>query len=209
MKKICMVITAMIIVSSCEIKVSNNEEIKKEHMKEKNENFPFPVENNFTEEYLVNNFWKCNYDTAGADKAYWVILPNYVKPTKLDPQPINGMDLTNIGIYNTIDENPYMEIWVAYSNVSNDIQPSEWLESILTKTGENILNKNEIITKSGEKFLDVLSSKNISENERVISRCAVLKNNQNYFVIKVTTNEKLYPELAQTIQHIATSWGLK
>lgn len=206
MKKISIIVGIIILAMSCENSAKKNQEINNtEKVKEETKNLSFPIENDFTNEYLLTNFWKCNYDTAGEELAYWTILPNFVKPTKLEPQQINGLDLTNIGIYNTIDENPYIEVWVAYETVTNQSSISEWFENILEKTGETILNKNKI---QGQ-FLDYLTYQKVQNGEKVISRLTLLKKDNHYFVLKVSTNENLYPELAETMHHIATSWGLK
>jgi hypothetical protein len=206
MKKILLKFGIIFLIGGCEKSTNLSQEIKKtEQMQNDFKDLPFPVNNDFTNDYLISNFWKCNYDTAGEELAYFTILPNFVKPTSLQPQTIDGLELTNIGIYKTIDENPYLEVWVAYETITNQITISDWLENILHKTGETILNKNKI----QDQFLDYLTYQKVQNGEKVISRLTLLKKDNRYFVLKVSTNEKMYPQLAETIQHIATSWGLK
>jgi len=207
MKKAIMSLGLVLLVTSCELKV-NTKPTEKEN-KEMKQNIPFPLETKFTKEYLVANFWKCNYSTAGEGFAYWVILPNNVKPTKLEPELMKEVGLTNIGIYNTIDKSAYIEVWVAYETITTPTQPMDWLTHKIKITGETILHQNIINTTSGNKYLDVLTSKTIANGENVISRFTVLKSSSNYFIIKATCNEKDYISLSETLLHIVSTWGLK
>lgn len=205
MKKIPIALGFALLLISCEVKIKTKEP-QKEEVKQ---NISFPLENNFTKEYLVENFWKCNYSSAGEALAYWTVLPKNVKPTKTEPAILEGQGLTNIGIYNTIDKAAYVEVWVAYETLTTPMQPMDWLLGKLKITGETVLHQNVINTKEGERYLDVLSSKTISNGENVISRFTVLKTGLNYFVIKAACNEKDYAALSTTLQHITATWGLK
>ena len=168
----------------------------------------FPMENNFSKEYLVENFWKCRYTSAGKEYSYAVILPKNVKPTHIEPTVLSDVNLTSIGIYNTIDTGAYMEVWVAYESLTQYVEPMQWLFDKIKRTGETVLSYHVVEGKEGEKYLDVLTIKTIKNNESVISRFTVFRNNLNYFTLKASCNVNDYGTLAQTIQHITSSWKL-
>ncbi|MBS7566756.1 hypothetical protein KHS38_20290 [Mucilaginibacter sp. Bleaf8] len=171
---------------------------------------PFPLNSGFSDDYLKATFWKCNYSSAGPEHAYWVILPNTIKPTSVDPKPLPQVGLNNIGIYNVIDKTlPYIEVWVAYETVKDKQTPTEWLLNKLRITGEKVLNQNEINYPNGQKNLDVLTVKTIGNGERVISRFTGVSKGNNYYVLKASANEKNYASQANTIFHIVSHWGLK
>lgn len=204
MKKTIILAISLLVVS-CEMKVNKIEkqdaEMEKTQLVEK---FSFPMENKFDEKYLLNNFWKCNYDSAGEEFAYSIILPKYVKSTSVKPTKTVG-GLTNIGIYNTIgDENKYVEAWMGYEKVNEAIQPADWLKSKLDLSGETILNQNIITAKNGEQYLDVLT-----EKHTIISRFTVLREDNNYYLSKVSCDKNNYPELSETLQHISHTIRLK
>lgn len=208
MKK-TILLTIGLLVISCEMKVSKSAKQNAEMEKTQQvENYNFPMENKFDEKYLLNNFWKCNYDSAGEEFAYSIILPNYVKSTSVKPTETAG-GLTNLGIYNTIgDKNKYVEAWMGYEKVNEAIQPADWLKGKLDLSGEKILNQNIITARNGEQYLDVLTKKQIKE-ESIISRFTVLKEDNNYYLSKVSCNSTNYPELSETIQHISHTIRLK
>lgn len=99
----------------------------------------FPMENNFSKEYLVENFWKCQYTSAGKVfvRCY---SPKNVKPTRIEPTVLSDVNLTNIGIYNTIDTGAYMEVWVAYESLTQYVEPMQWLFDKIKRTGETVLS---------------------------------------------------------------------
>lgn len=209
MKKIIILIGLALVHISCEMKVGKTAKQDAEMEKTQQvENYSFPMENKFDEKYLLNNFWKCNYDSAGEEFAYSIILPNYVKSTSVKPTGTVG-GLTNIGIYNTIGEqNKYVEAWMGYEKVNEDIQPADWLKSKLDLSGETIINQNIITAKNGEQYLDVLTKKQIKD-ETIISRFTVLREDNNYYLSKVSCDSNNYPELSETVQHISHTIRLK
>lgn len=92
--------------------------VKKEVAGEK---LSYPQSTTFDNTYLQSNFWRLSYDTAGPELAYKIVLPKTMKPTNLDPTPLNDLGLTLIGKYQVIEENiPYMEIEVAYEKASDE-----------------------------------------------------------------------------------------
>ncbi|MEO5911752.1 MAG: hypothetical protein ABIP95_12755 [Pelobium sp.] len=174
------------------------------------EKLPFPMQTGFTDAYLKATFWKCNYNSAGSENAYWVILPNTIKPTAVEPQKIEKVGLTNIGVYNTIDKSlPYIEVWVAYETLDSKQIAADWLLNKIRITGETILNQSPITYPNGQKNVDVLTSKIVGNGERVISRFTGIHNGDNYYVLKASCNEKDYKGQANTLFHIVSHWGLK
>ncbi len=191
---------------SCEVKIKTNQ---KKDMEENNTipKIPFPTKTNYSKEYLAGNFWKCNYSFNENTPKYWVILPKNVKPIKIAPIQVFE-NLTNIGQYQTIDKSNYLEVWIFYEVVSKTIQPSDWLLEKLKISNESIIHQNIINSNNGDKYLDVLTSKVITNGENVISRLTVLKNDAYYFFIKVSCNEKDYSVLANEIRHITSNWNI-
>lgn len=184
-------------------------------MKNKNmvKEYSFPVEQTYTKEYLKNNFWKCLYTTGKEQYHYWVILPNNVKPNKLEVVKINELNLTNIGQYVRNNDSPYLEVQLAFENYEYEINPSDWLEKKLLLMGENILHRRIIRGKSTGNYIDVLCSKEIGGIE-IISRYTVLKDydlnkgGANYFCIKASCEYKDYEALSLNILQIVTNWDL-
>lgn len=74
---------------------------------------------------------------------------------------------------------------------------------------DKILNQNLIRTKEGEEYVDVLTSRTMKDGNHIISRLNVLKSGLNFFMIRVSCDEKVYQKLAPTIFHTSTTWGLK
>ncbi|PQL95580.1 hypothetical protein [Apibacter adventoris] len=175
--------------------------------------YPFPIEQNFSIDYLQKNYWKCIYTSYEERYHYWIILPNYVKPVKLEPININSVGLINIGQYIQVENNSYIEVWVAYEHCSYEMNVMDWLLKKLYITGEKIINYKEFEDYSG-KYLDVLTYKKWNGEEEIISRFKVLKDydkviaGANYFCIKVSCQEKNYQNLAFDIYTIANNWNL-
>ncbi|UKB85003.1 hypothetical protein LF887_05055 [Chryseobacterium sp. MEBOG06] len=175
--------------------------------------YSFPVEQTYTKEYLQANFWKCLYTTGDENLHYWAILPNSVKPNKLEPVRINELSITNIGQYVRDDNSPYLEVQVAYEHYEFEMNASDWIKKKLVMMGEEIIAERVIKGKSTGNYLDVLCKKNIS-GTNIISRFTVLKdyNNRkggaNYFCIKATCEEEHYEDLSLSMLQIVTNWDL-
>jgi hypothetical protein len=175
--------------------------------------YSFPVEQILSNDYLKENFWKCLYTSCDKQLHYWVILPNNVKPTKVEPIEIDVLNMINIGQYTRIDGSPYLEVQLAYEHSKYEMNASDWLKNKLAKMNEEILEERIIYGKSTGNYLDCLCKKQIN-GETVISRYTVLKdydNKQagaNYICIKATCQEKDYEELSMTIFQIISNWDL-
>lgn len=205
----CIFLLPCILLLSCEMKVnttSNQEQPEQTEANEKNVNISFPVETGYDDEYLTANFWKCNYNQAGDSLAYWVILPNDVKTVRVEPTPIEGSNLLNIGRYE--GKSPYLEIWVVTERIANYIEPANWLRNVLDLSGESILHEEELVGQRGVKYLDVLTLKNFSVLDQSISRFTVYRDGNDYYFIKVSCSMSDYESLAKTIRHISSNWGL-
>lgn len=197
-------------LSSCEIKVGSKVNKEKTSQEDKTKRqFDFPLESTYSKEYLLQNFWKCTYDSAGDPLAYWVVLPKNVKPTNIKPQVVEPLGLTFIGDYNTIDKSDYLEVQIGYETLSAPEQPVAWLKGKLALMHDQILNQNSIRTQNGEEYLDVLTMRSLKNGDHIISRLNVLKSGLNYFMIRVSCDEKVYKNLSQTMFHTSTTWGLK
>ena len=196
-------------LSSCEIKVGNKVNKEQTAQEDIQQTLDFPLESNFSKEYLLENFWKCTYDSAGEPLAYWVVLPKNVKPKNIKPVTIKALGLTSIGDYGMIDENDYMEVQITYETLTAAQQPATWLKGKLSLMHDKILNQNLIRTKEGEEYVDVLTSRTMKDGNHIISRLNVLKSGLNFFMIRVSCDEKVYQKLAPTIFHTSTTWGLK
>jgi len=176
--------------------------------------YPFPVEQKLQPEFLTQNFWKCHYTSAKDQLHYWIVLPNNVKPTKLEPVPILAVQLTNIGQYNSIDNGPYLEVEMVTEHVAYDINASDWLLKKIVLTGESILEFREIEGRSTGKYLDVLTIKKTAGGEEIISRFTALKDHDqlqggaNLFCVKAACIANDYETLADTILQIVTNWDL-
>lgn len=207
MKKIILG-SLLIIFINCHNKDKNvmQENIHIDSNQSQNEdNIPFPGSNSFTKEYLTKNFWKCNYSNAGEKLKYFLILPNYVKPSSVDPVEIQGTGLTNIGRYKTIDKNPYIEVAVYYETTNSYSHPEEWLVSKLNMSKESII-KGAKITKDGMEVADGISS--IKDgNEQIVSRHTVYKRGTTFFYLRSDCSLKDYTTLAEVMQHINLNIG--
>jgi len=180
----------------------------------KDKKYSFPIEQKLSNEYLKENFWKCIYTSAEEPLQYWIILPNNVKPTKLEPIKLNDLGLVNIGQYTRIDGSPYLEVEVVYEHCQYEMNTSDWLIKKLAMMGEYVLEKREIEGKSTGIYLDILTSKTMPSGEEIISRFTTLKDydkkkaGANYFCIKASCIEKDYENLADSILQIVSNWDL-
>jgi hypothetical protein len=166
----------------------------------------FPDKNTFSQEYLQETFWKLNYNNAGEDLSYFVIVPKNVRPVKVDPTPITGTGLIAIGSYKTIGTTElYLEINVYYEHLDGLVQPAEWVNKTLKAVGQEIIDQKEITTPQGNKYADVLS-----KQSNVITRTTEYVNGKgDYIMLSVFCDEREYEKLADVIQHIVASWRLK
>ncbi len=184
--------------------------IEKENM---NIEYSFPIDQSYSNEYLKTNFWKCNYTTGEEQFHYWVILPNNVKPNKLEFVKIEQLSLTNIGQYVRNDASPYLEVQLAFENYEFEMNASDWLKKKLYIMGETIINERIIKGKSTGNYIDVLCKKQIGGVD-IISRYTVLKDynkkigGANYFCIKASCEGKDYENLSLDILQIVTNWEL-
>ncbi|QIQ22281.1 hypothetical protein [Zophobihabitans entericus] len=155
----------------------------------------FPTTYNFDKDYLVKNFWRCSYSSAGEALAYKIVLPNYMKPISIEPEPIPGANITEIGTYQTIKdldaEAPFIETNVYYEEVLVDIAPADWLKSKLALSGEQILDQRELTTSSGVRYLDILTA-GVRDGESVVSRNVVYRKDNMYFYVRVSMDAKDY-----------------
>ena len=197
---------AIMLFASCKVNVSVEISSTQDNMQQTS--IPFPSEQGFTREFLQENFWKCTYNLAGDSLTYWVVLPNNMKPVRVEPVRIGETNLINIGQYERVDDSPYLEAWVLTEYVTSNIEPADWLRGWLNASDETILQEKEVIGSAGSKFLDVLTSKLLDDGNSSISRCTVFRSGKNYFFIKVSCSENSYESLAKTIQHISSSWGI-
>lgn len=176
--------------------------------------YSFPIEQTLSNDYLKENFWKCLYTSCDKELHYWVILPNNVKATKVEPVPIDLLNMTNIGQYTRIDGSPYLEVQLAYQHSNYEMNASDWLKNKLAKMGEEIIEERLIQGKSTGSYLDCLCKKQMNDGETVLSRYTVLKDydvqkaGANYVCIKVSCQEKDYEELALKIFQIVSNWDL-
>ena len=172
----------------------------------------FPIKQTLTNDFLSNNFWKCLYTSAEHHLHYWILLPNNVKPIQLDP--VRLKDMTVIGQYVRIDGSPYLEVLVMYEYCKFEMNASDWVQKIIYSLGESIIDYRIIESKSTGKYIDVLTSKKLSDGEEFISRITVLKDSDpgtdgaNYILTKTSCYAKDYEELANKILHIVTNWDL-
>ena len=71
----------------------------------------FPIQQSYSKEEQIKRYWKCNYTTVESQLAYWILLPKDVKPVQIEKQPIEGLDINNIGQYVSIDKTcPMLEV---------------------------------------------------------------------------------------------------
>jgi hypothetical protein len=183
-------------------------------MEELKNKLPFPIKQELSKEFLKDNFWKCLYTSASDELNYWVILPNNVKPVRLEPTPINDIGLTGIGQYVRIDESPYLEVQVVYEHSLYEMNTSDWIEKKLYITQETIINYRLINGKTTGNYLDVLTYKKLPNGEEVISRLTVLKDfdkkkgGANYFCIKASCPISEYEKLSNNIFQVVSNWDL-
>lgn len=116
-------------LSSCEVKVRSKPP-KDQQMIQK---FSYPKSTGFDVDYLMSNFWRISYNSAGAELAYKIVLPKTMKPTNLVPTPVPNMGITIIGDYQVIDKDaPYMEVQVVYEKASAQYPDiKSWLDAKL------------------------------------------------------------------------------
>ncbi len=175
---------------------------------------PFPVKQELSKEFLQKNFWKCLYTSASDELNYWMILPNNVKPVKLEPSPINDIGLTNIGKYVRVDESPYLEVQVVYEHNPYEMNASDWIEKKLYIIKEEIINFRLINGKSTGEYLDALTYKKYPNGEEIISRLTVFKDfdkkkgGANYFCIMASCPLSDYEQLSNHIFQIVANWDL-
>ena len=219
-KNLCITMLSIIVFSSCDFKVTKNSKTPSSQtkMEQVKENLSFPMETGFTKEFLQVNFWKCNYNTAGEALAYWVILPDNMKPVKIEPIQIASTSVLNIGQYERIDTSPYIEVWVCVETLTESVEPADWLRNWLKISNETIIHEQDVIGSTGSKYLDVLTSKLHADNDVSISRFTVyrstfsLPNEEvqwNYFFLKVSCGINDYETLAKIMRHISSNWGVK
>lgn len=180
----------------------------------KDQKYPFPVEQQLSNEYLQQHFWKCLYTDVELPLQYWIVLPNQVKPTKLEPVVLKELRLTNIGQYTRIDASPYLEIQVAYEHNLYEMNASDWLLKKIASSNETVLNYRTIDTLSTGSYIDLLTLKVMPDGEKVISRFTVLKDydkdkgGANYCCVKASCIEKDYATLADQIFQTVSNWDL-
>ena len=73
-------------------------------MKDINNKEMFPIQQSYSKEEQIKRYWKCNYTTVESQLAYWILLPKDVKPVQIEKQPIEGLDINNIGQYVSIPQ---------------------------------------------------------------------------------------------------------
>lgn len=176
--------------------------------------YPFPIEQRLSNEHLQQNFWKCLYTSGEEPLHYWIILPNQVKPTKLDPVVMKDIRLTNIGQYTRIDASPYLEVQVVYEHSLYEMNASDWLLKKIVLTNETVIDYRTIDSQSTGGYIDLLTMKKMPDGEEIISRFTVLKDydkqkgGANYFCVKASCIEKDYTELADQIFQTVSNWDL-
>src|SRR5574344_1592722 len=176
---------------------------------EEKQKISFPESNNFTNEYLLQNFWKLHYDNAGENLKYFAILPKDVRPIDVKPMPVNGTNLTNIGIYKRIKEsgNPYLEVYCYTEHLTKGIQPVQWVKNNLQKVGHEIVHQKLYTTDNGIQYIDVLTK---SSKSSTIARTTELINGKgDYVMLSVFCAEKDYEALAPIMLFIVHSWRLE
>ncbi len=214
MKKLMGVLGILTLLWACEAKMdrklSENKTGKTEQEKKSEignmKKLSFPDSNNLSKDYLKQNFWRLDYDMAGENLNYLMIVPKNIKPIEVKPTPLSGTGLTLIGKYKTIDKTtPYMEICAYYEHLGNAMQPADWVKGKLKIAGHEIVNQNEIISSQGDRYIDALSRKS-----DVIARTTEYVNGKgDYIMLSIFCKEKDYETLSETIQFISSSWKLE
>lgn len=158
---------------------------------------------------------KCNYTTVESELAYWILLPKDVKPVQIEKQPIEGLDINNIGQYVSIDKTcPLLEVSVYYEHCWYEMNSADWLAKKLNLMGESILHYRKINGTSTGTYADILTEKTINKDESVISRFTVLKDydpdfsGANYFMVKASCFKEDYQERMFDMLQITNNWDL-
>lgn len=206
MKKI--ILLTLISLLSCKGKVNmelkpsdKNKQIENQETMNENK-LIFPLKNNFTKEYLVENFWRVKYSEAGEPFKYWIILPKNVKPIELKPYVVDGLNVTSIGTYKVVNKDPYLEVAVYYSEIKNNLSPKDWLSDILKLSKETIIAEHQ-----GEKCFEALTEVN-DRGETIVARHAIYSINGYFFYVRTDCNLNDYSNLAETMQQINSNFGL-
>lgn len=178
------------------------------------EDVNFPIKSEFSKEYLMENFWKCNYTNIEEEYQYSIILPNNIRPIEIRKNVNKALSITEIGTYIKIDDSPYLEVSVAYEHLLCEINASDWLKKKLYLMGEGVINERIISSGYSGTYLDVLTVKKINGVEEVFSRYTTIKDSStkggaNYFLTKVSCSVNAYKEYENIIFHIASNWDLR
>ncbi|MBJ6386874.1 hypothetical protein JJP69_06085 [Enterobacter cloacae] len=178
-------------------------------MKDNGKVLSFPELVTYSFEYQKEHFWRCRYTSSESTSLYYkILLPLDVKPVGVKPELIAGTNnLYAIGCYQTVTgtKYPFIEIDVAYEQVNNDIDASEWGEYILSLLDEEILHRKDYYSASG-RYADFLS-KSCIDGKTVISRVRVFKNydfehkGANMIIVKASSSEEDYELLAEDLYH--------
>jgi len=59
----------------------------------------FPIQQSYSKEEQIKRYWKCNYTAAESQLVYWILLPKDVKPVQIEKQPIEGLDTSEISVF--------------------------------------------------------------------------------------------------------------
>lgn len=176
--------------------------------------YSFPTEQTLLPDELRAAFWKCNYTEGLKPLHYWVILPNNVKPLFVEPVEADEVKLTIIGQYARTDDSPYYEVQVVYEHVSYEMNASDWLLKKISLIGETILESRIVQGESTGKYLDVLTWKQTSGGEEMISRFTVLKDydvdksGANLFCIKASCIVEAYEQLSLSMLQTVANFNL-
>lgn len=176
--------------------------------------YPFLVQHQLKKEDLKQNFYKLNYNLAGENLAYWVVLPTYVKEFNTTSVHVNPFGVQVIGEYLTQEGDFfYVEVFAEY--LEYDINASDWLMRKLAKLDEEILDKTLSKDKSTGIYLDVLTLKNTVSNDQFISRFTARKNfdyskgGANYIGVRVMCKAGDYDQLSDYVLHTSRSWDFQ
>lgn len=174
----------------------------------------FPLKQTYTQDEQKARYWKCNYTASELQLQYWLILPNDVKPTKIDEVKISDLGIKIIGKYSCVDKKlPYIEVNVAYEHIQYEINAADWLVKKLIMMGEQIIDYKKIYGRSTGTYVDVLTLKEMQDKTNVISRFTVRKDydykfaGANYMFVKVSCAEKDYESRALDLYQISNNWN--
>ncbi|WP_330986276.1 MULTISPECIES: hypothetical protein [Enterobacterales] len=166
--------------------------------------------------YTSKHFLRYSYTTSSFKGVHYKILvPNVVKPVSLEPKSVEGFEnLYAIGCYQTVleSEYPFMEVDVAFENLSNEVNASDWMDDILSTLSEEIINRKDYNKVSG-KYSDVLTVNNF-DDEVIISRIRAFKNYDqehkmaHIIMVKVSCSLEVYDALAVDMLHIVSGFEL-